>query len=155
MAGYAQSGELYFCMTMQEGVQPQDQTEGIYKSVDNANDPLFKTPRYFFRLKSVSKGIHITFAHISVNPNEWYKGHNPSWKDQMEIKAIKRADIINYYPMYNFDTFFKDYSREQLIDWFESLDVRNKKIYFFDRRDYKKDKITLIQVELLDYGRGY
>ena len=73
----------------------------------------------------------------------------------MEIKAIKRADIINYYPMYNLDIFFKNYSRGQLIDWFESLDVRNKKIYFFDRRDYKKDKITLIQVELLDYGRGY
>ena len=47
------------------------------------------------------------------------------------------------------DTFFKAYSREQLMDWFLSLDIHNKKIYFFDQRDIAKGKITLIQVKFL------
>lgn len=153
--GYAQSGELYFSMTPQEVEQPQDETEGIYKSVDNVNDPLFKAPRYFFRLKSVTKGIHITFAHISVNPTEWYKSHYASWKDQMEITTTDN-NIASYHTVYDLDAYLKAYSRDQLIVWLDSLGVEDdKKIYFFDKRDYSKGKITLIQVELLSYGGGY
>ena len=72
----------------------------------------------------------------------------------MEIKTVDSQAIENQ-TVYDLDAFFKTYSREQLIDWFESLDIRNKKIYFFDRRDIATGKITLVQVKLIDYGRGY
>lgn len=150
--GYAQpTGTLYFSMTPIDAVYG-DRNEGIYKYVDNANDPLYKSPRIFFNLSSRSRDINISFAHISVNPTEWNKICKPSWDDQMEITTIGN-NIASDHTVYNLDSYFKTYTRQQLIDWFESLDVRNKKIYFFDQRDYDKGKLTLIQVGLIDYGR--
>lgn len=73
------------------------------------------------------------------------------WSDEMEITTTGN-NIASYHTVYNLDSFFRAKSKKELIDWFESLDVRNKKIYFFDQRDYSKGKITLIQVKLLNYG---
>lgn len=155
MAGYAQSGELYFCMTMQEGVQPQDQTEGIYKSVDKDNSSLYKSESVFVRLQSEARNIHISFGHINYDTSEMVRRNMaPKWDSTMEIKTVD-SHAIESQTVYDLDAFFKTYSREQLIDWFESLDIRNKKIYFFDRRDIATGKITLVQVKLIDYGRGY
>lgn len=151
-AGYAQSGELYFSMTPQEGVQPQNQTEGIYKSKSWGNGSLYKSESIFFRLISESKKTHITFAHINYNTTEMTKRNMvPKWNSTMEITTTGN-NIASYHTVYNLDSFFRAKSRKELIEWFESLDVRNKKIYFFDQRDYSKGKITLIQVKFLSGG---
>lgn len=76
----------------------------------------------------------------------------PKWNSTMEITTTGN-NIASYHTVYNLDSFFRAKSRKELIEWFESLDVRNKKIYFFDQRDYDKGKLTLIQVGLIDYGR--
>lgn len=152
LSGYAQTGTLYFSLTPQEGVQPQNQTEGIYKSVNSDNNPLYTSASTFFRLTSVSRNINIKFAQINYNKSELDKrGMRQDWTDQMETTTAG-TNIASYHTVYNLDSFFRAKSRKELIDWFESLDVRNKKIYFFDQRDYDKGKITLIQVKLLNYG---
>ncbi|WP_101572667.1 hypothetical protein [Alistipes sp. cv1] len=151
MAGHAQSGELYFCLTPIEETDYKKWTEGIYleKDDDNFSNPLYKSKGYFFNLKSISRNIDIHFAHINYNTSEMVKRNmTPQWNSTMEIKTTG-ADIASYHSVYNLDTFFKAYSREQLMDWFLSLDIHNKKIYFFDQRDIAKGKITLIQVKFL------
>ena len=88
MTGYAQSGELYFCMTMQEGVQPQDQTEGIYKSVDKDNSFLYKSESVFVRLQSEARNIHISFGHINYDTSEMVRRNMaPKW-DSTDRKSV-------------------------------------------------------------------
>lgn len=152
LSGYAQTGTLYFSLTPQEGVQPQNQTEGIYKSVYNANSPLYTSPSIFFYLESKARDIRIKFAQINYNKSELARRNLvQEWNDEMEIITVGN-NIVSSHTVYNLDSFFRAKSKKELIDWFESLDVRNKKIYFFDQRDYDKGKLTLIQVKLLDYG---
>ncbi len=151
-AGYAQTGTLYFSLTPQEGVQPQNQTEGIYKSVYNPNNPLYTSSSIFFRLVSKSRDINIKFAQINYNKSEMAKqGMTSDWTDQMEITTTG-TNIASYHTVYNLDSFFRAKSAKELMDWFNSLDIHNKKIYFFDQRDYSKGKITLIQVKFLSGG---
>ena len=153
MAGYAQSGELYFSLTPIDAIYG-DRKEGIYKFEDKTKRLYYEAFSIFFYLESDSRNIHISFAHLNVNPSEYYKICKTNWNDEMEIKTVD-SQTIESQTVYDLDAFFKTYSREQLIDWLNSLDVRNKKIYFFDRRDISTGKITLVQVKLIDYGRGY
>ena len=156
IAGHAQSGELYFSFTPIEEPNYNNWTEGIYKSVDDGKDPLYKTAPVFFYLKSVSKGIHFSFGHINYNKAELAKRNlRQDWDDEMEITTTG-TNIASYHTVYDLDSYLKAYTRDQLIDWLDSLGVEDdKKIYFFDKRDYDKGKITLIQVKFLDYGGGY
>ena len=152
MSGYAQRGALYFSLTPQEGVQPQNQTEGICKSVDRDSNPLYRSESIFFYLKSKSRDIDITFAHINYNTAEMVRQNLlPKWDCTMEITTTGN-NIASTHTIYNLDSYLKAYTRQQLIDWFNSLGVNDKKIYFFDQRDLAKGKVTLIQVKLLDYG---
>lgn len=152
LSGYAQTGTLYFSITPEDWTQPKNQTEGLYKYVSKDDSPLYKGESIFFYLRSVSRDIDIPFAHINYNKSELAKRNmKQEWSDEMEITTTGN-NIASYHTVYNLDSFFRAKSKKELIDWFESLDVRNKKIYFFDQRDYTKGKITLIQVKLLNYG---
>lgn len=135
---------------------PQNRTEGIYKYVDNDNNPLYRSESIFFRLISISKKIHISFAHINYDKAELARRNmRQDWDDEMEITTTG-TNIASYHTVYDLDSYLKAYTRDQLIDWLDSLGVEDdKKIYFFDKRDYSKGKITLIQVKFLDYGGGY
>ena len=152
IVGHAQSGELYFSLTPIQETNYKNWTEGIYKESGTNSDPLYKSESIFFNLKSVSRDIDISFGHINYNKSELARRNlRQNWNDEMEITTTG-TNIASYHTVYNLDSFFRAKSRKELIDWFESMDVRNKKIYFFDQRDYSKGKITLIQVKLLDYG---
>ena len=151
MAGYAQSGELYFSFIPIEEADYKKWTEGIYleKDDDDFSHPLYKSKGFFFNLKSISRNIDIHFAHINYDTSEMVRRNMvPKWDSTMEIKTVD-SHTIDSQTVYDLDAFFKAYSREQLMDWFISLDIHNKKIYFFDRRDISQGKITLIQVKFL------
>lgn len=151
-AGHAQSGELYFSLTPIVEPNYKNQTDGIYMEKSTGSDLLFKGETISFHLKSAAKDMDIAFIHQSFNKSELARRNLKSdWRDEMEITTTGN-NIASYHTVYNLDSYFKTYTRQQLIDWFESMDIHNKKIYFFDQRDYSKGKITLIQVELLSYG---
>ena len=149
MVGHAQSGELYFCLTPIEEPNYKNHIEGIYMEKGTSRDPLYKGESIHYHLISRAKNMNIAFVHFNYNKSELVRRNlRQEWNDEMEIKTTG-ADISSYHSVYNLDTFFKAYSREQLMDWFLSLDIHNKKIYFFDQRDIAKGKITLIQVKFL------
>ena len=155
MTGYAQSGELYFSLTPIEEPNYKNHIDGIYMEKGTSNDPLYKGEGIFYHLESRAKNMNIAFIHVNYNKAELARRNmKQEWNDEMEIKTVDSQAIENQ-TVYDLDAFFKTYSREHFIDWFESLDIRNKKIYFFDRRDISTGKITLVQVKLIDYGRGY
>lgn len=151
--GHAQSGELYFSLTPVSEPNYKNWTEGIYIEEDNDTNPLYKSKSIFFNLRSVARDIDISFGHINYNKSELARRNlRQAWNDEMETTTTGN-NIASYHTVYNLDSFFRAKSRKELIEWFESMDVRNKKIYFFDQRDYYKGKLTLIQVKLLDYGQ--
>ncbi len=150
--GYAQTGTLYFSLTPIEETNYKNWTEGIYMEQGPNSDPIYKSESIFFNLKSVARDIDITFGHINYNKAELARRNmRQDWNDEMEITTTGN-NIASYHTVYNLDSFFRAKSKKELIDWFESLDVSNKKIYFFDQRDYSKGKLSLIQVKLIDYG---
>ena len=117
-----------------------------------STDPLFTGESISYHLKSAAKKMDISFMHVSFNTDEMVKRNMvPDWDSKMEIKTVDN-NIASTQTVYNLDAYFKAYTRQQLIDWFDSLGVNDKKIYFFDQRDLAKGKVTLIQVGLLSYG---
>lgn len=151
-AGHAQSGELYFSLTPIQEPNYKNQTDGIYMEKGKSSDPLYNGETIHYHLKSVARDIDFSFAHINYNTSEMTKRNMvPKWNSTMEIITTGN-NIASSHTVYNLDSFFRAKSKKELIDWFTSLDVVHKKIYFFDQRDYDKGKITLIQVKLIDYG---
>lgn len=152
MAGYAQSGELYFSLTPIVEPNYKNQTDGIYMEKSTSTDPLFKGETISFHLKSTVKDMDIAFIHQSFNKSELARRNLKSdWRDEMEI-ITTGTNIASYHTVYNLDSFFRAKSAKEMMDWLNTLDIHNKKIYFFDQRDYSKGKITLIQVKFLSGG---
>lgn len=150
--GYAQSGELYFSLTPIVEPNYKNQTDGIYMEKSTGSDPLFKGETISFHLKSAAKDMDIAFVHINYNKSELARRNlRQAWNDEMEITTTG-TNIASYHTVYNLDSFFRAKSAKEMMDWLNTLDIHNKKIYFFDQRDYSKGKITLIQVKFLSGG---
>ena len=150
--GYAQSGELYFSLTPIVEPNYKNQTDGIYMEKSTGSDPLFKGETISFHLKSAAKDMDIAFVHINYNKSELARRNlRQAWNDEMEITTTG-TNIASYHTVYYLDSFFRAKSAKEMMDWLNTLDIHNKKIYFFDQRDYSKGKITLIQVKFLSGG---